>query len=63
VKISVVKIRRATGKEINKHIIRPTKVIPTSHVKAGCTQLPIIIHRLWKVLKRVQERRERRIVG
>jgi len=30
---------------------------------ARCVQLIIIIHRLWKVLKRVEERWERRMVG
>jgi hypothetical protein len=54
------------GKEIAEHIIRPTKVILASRVKARCEQLLIIIHRLWKVLKRVEERekrREKRMVG
>jgi hypothetical protein len=39
---------------------------PASRVKARCEQLLIIIHPLWKVLKRVEERvkrRERRMVG
>jgi len=51
---------RATGKEIAEHVIRPTKVLPSSRIKARCKQLLIIIHRLWKVLKRVEEREERR---
>jgi len=58
--------KRATGKELAKHIIRPAKVIPASHAKAGCVQLLLIIHRQWKVLKRVEDRRgkrERRMVG
>ena len=54
---------RATGKQIAEHIRRPVKEIPASHVKARCVQLPVIIHGLWKVLKRVEERRERRMVG
>jgi len=62
-KIIVVKMMRATGKEIAEHIIIPAKVIPASHVKARCAQLLIINHRHWKVLKRVEERRERRMVG
>jgi len=65
-KICLVEIMRATGKEIGKHINRTTKVFPTSHVKARHEQLLIIIHRLWKVLKRVEERerrRDRRMVG
>jgi hypothetical protein len=37
--------------------------MPASHIKARCAQLLIIIHRLWKVLTRVEERRERRMVG
>jgi len=66
VKIFVVEMMRATRKEIAQHVLRPTKVIPTSRVRARCEQLPIIIHRLWKVLKRVEKRekwRERRMVG
>jgi len=45
-KIFLVEMKRATGKEIAKHIIRPAKVIPASRVKARCPQLLIIIHRL-----------------
>jgi len=56
-------MKRATGKEIAVHIIRTVKVIPASRVKARCAQLPIIIHRHWKVLKRVEESRERRMVA
>jgi len=66
VKIFLVEMMRATGKEIAEHIIRPTKVIRASHVKARREQLLIIIHRHCKVLKRVEERektRERRMVG
>ena len=66
VNIVLVEMKRVTGKEIAKHIIRPTKVIPASRVKATCDQLLSIINRLWKVLKRVKERekrRERRLVG
>jgi len=61
--IFLVEMKRATGTEIAEHIIRPAKVIPASRVKARCAQLLIIIHRHWKVLKRVEERRERRMVG
>jgi len=60
---NLVEIKRASEKKIAEHIIRPAKAIPTSHVKARCAQLLIITHRLWKVLKRVEERRERRMVG
>jgi len=66
VKIFGVEMKRATGKEIAEHVIGPTKVICASHVKARCQQLLIIIHRLCKVLNRVEERemsRERRMVG
>jgi len=62
-KIFLVELKRARGKEIAEHIISPAKVIPASRVKARCAQLLIIIHRHWKVLKRVEERRERRMVG
>ena len=66
VKIFLVEMMRATGKDIAEHVIRLMKVIRASPVKARCEQLLIIIHRLWKVLKRVEERekrRERRMVG
>jgi len=56
-------MNRASGKVIAEYRIRQAKVIPASRVKARCVQLLIIIHRLWKVLTRVEERRERRIVG
>ena len=65
-KIFLLEMMRATRKEIAKDMIRPTKIIPASHVMARREQLLIIIHRLWKVLKRVEERemgRERRMVG
>jgi len=62
-KILLPEMKRATGKEIAEHIIRPAKVIPASRVKARCEQLLIIIHRHWKVRKRVEEWRERRILG
>jgi len=66
VKTFVVDMTRGTGKEIAEHVTRPTKVIRTRRVKARREQLLIIIHRIWKVLKRVEERekrRERRMVG
>jgi len=66
VKIFVVEMMRATGIEIAEHVIRPTKVIRASHVKARCEQLLIIIQRDWKVLKRVKQREkrmQRRMVG
>ena len=62
-KISLIEMKRATGKEIAEHIIRPAKEIPASRVKARCAQLLIVVHTLWKVLTRVEERRERRMVG
>ena len=58
-----VEMKRATGKQIARNVIWLAKVIPASHVKVRYAHLPIIIHRLWKVLKRVEERRERRMVG
>ena len=66
VKIFVVEMVRATAKEIAKQVIMPTKVICASRVKARREQMLIIIHQLWKVLKRVEEREkrwERRMVG
>jgi hypothetical protein len=65
-KTVLVEMLRATGKEIAEQIIGPTKVIPTSSVKARFEQLLIMVCRLWMVLKRVEERektRERRMVG
>jgi len=62
-KMFLVEIKSTTGTEIAEHVIRPANVIPASRVKARCAQLLIIIYRLWKVLKRVEERRERRMVG
>ena len=59
VKIIVVEMMRAPGEEIAEHRIRPTNVIHTSPVKARREQLLIIIHRLWKVLRRVEEREKR----
>jgi len=41
---------------------RPAKVFPASGGKARCAQLLIIMHRLLMVLKRVEERREKRMV-
>jgi len=61
-KQNLVERMRATEKESAEHVIRLAKEIPSSHVKARCAQLLIITHRLWKVLNRVQERRERRMV-
>jgi len=62
-KIFLVEMYSATQKEIADHILRPAKVIPASRVKARCAQPLIMIHRHWKFLKRVKERRERRMVG
>jgi len=59
----MVELKRATVQEIAEHVLRPEKIIPVGCVKARCAQLLINIHRLWKVLKRVEERRERRMVG
>jgi len=44
-------------------VISPAKVIPSTRDKAGCAQRLMIIHRLWQVLMRVEERRGRRMVG
>ena len=61
-----VEMMRATGKEMAEHVFRLTMVIRAGRVMAGREQLLSIIHRLWKVLKRVEgreKRRERRMVG
>jgi hypothetical protein len=62
-KIFLVQLKWAMQPEITKHGITPVKVIPACHVKARCMQLVIIIHRLWMVLKSLEERMERWIVG
>jgi len=62
-KIFLVKIKRATGKEIVQHLLRPAKVIPTSCFKASYAQHRISIQRLWIVRNTVEERWERRMVG
>jgi len=59
-KIIFVKMKRATGKQIAEHVIRPVNVIPASSVTARCAKLLIIVHRLWTTPKRVDERMERR---
>jgi len=61
-KIFLVEIKRAAGKKIAEHLIRPVKLMPASHVKPRCAQPQIITHRLWMVLKRVEERRDWRMV-
>jgi len=58
--IFLVEIKITAAEE---SVISPAMVIPTSHDKAKYTQLLIIIHWLGKVLKRVEDGRERRIVG
>jgi len=55
-----LELRQPTVLEIAEHILRQAKVIPATRVMA---QLVIIIHRHWKVLMRVEERRERWMVG
>jgi hypothetical protein len=62
-KIFLVEIKRATEKDIAKDVIRPRTFIPGSRVMARCVQLLIIINGHWKVLKRVEERWEWRMVG
>jgi len=62
-KIFLVDIKRAAQKEIDEHVLRPAKVFPPSNVKVWCVHLLIMIPRLWKVLKSVEERIERRMVG
>jgi hypothetical protein len=62
-RICLVEMRRATGKEIATHVFRPLKIIPASRVKARCAQLLIIIRSDSKILMRVVELRERRTVG
>jgi hypothetical protein len=62
-KTNIVDMKRATVKEIAKYIIRPAMVLPGTSVKFGCAQQLIMIARLCNMLTRVEERRERRIVG
>jgi len=49
--------------EIAEHVTKPSKVIPASRVQARCAQLQTNKHKLWMVLMRVEQRRERRMVG
>jgi len=51
------------GMEIAKHIFKAVKVFSASCVKASWLLVLISIHRLLKLLKRVEERREKMIVG
>jgi len=62
-RIVVVKIKQAPGKEIANIFIRLAKVIPASSLQARCAQQLIMIYRRWKVLMRVEERRERSMVA
>jgi len=54
-KILLVKMERATVKEIAEHVIAPWKDILACSFKARCVRLLIITHRLWKDLKKVEE--------
>jgi hypothetical protein len=60
VKLFVVEMMRATGKEIAKRVIKPAKVIPASCIQATCQGLLCIIDRQWKVLKWLEQMREKR---
>jgi len=62
-KIFLVKIRGGIRMEISDHAIQPAKVIRTSQVQARYAHLLLISHTLRNVLKRVEDRRERRIAG
>jgi len=57
-----VGMSRVTAKEITEHEIRPTKEIPITHHTARCARLLIIIYSLRNVLKKVQAKREKRIM-
>jgi len=46
VKLCLVEMQVATGKDIVEHVIRPVQVIPTSLVPVIHTPLPICILRL-----------------
>jgi len=64
VKMVLVEMKQAMGRDIAEHVIRPPKVMPASSIKARCGQQRIIIDRLWNVLKRVvEEMNERKMVG
>jgi len=56
-------MRRATAREIADRVIKSVKVLLASRIQVRCAPIIIIIHRLLNVLKRVEERRERRMVG
>jgi len=56
-------MKPAAGKDLAKHVIRPARVILAGPNKVRYGQLIIIIHILWKVLKVVAKKTERRMVG
>ena len=62
-KIFVVEMMRAAGKEIAEYVIKPAKVIPASRVQARREQLLCILERHWKVLKWLEEMRDRKKMG
>jgi len=62
-KIPLIELKKPQVNQLAECRIRPANLMPTRHVKAGCVQLLIIMHKLWKLLKRVEERMERWIFG
>jgi hypothetical protein len=56
-------MKQSSLEGIVEHLIRPATIIPASWVEASSVQLLIIIHRIWKVLKVVEDRMERKMVG
>ena len=63
VKLFLVEIKRATGKDIAEHIIRPVKVIPASLVPVSYAALLIRILRLRRDRMKIKEWWIRRPVG
>jgi len=63
VKLCLVEIKAATGKDIAQHVIRLAKVIPPRLVTVGYSPLLISILRLQKYPKKMKEWWMRRQVG
>ena len=62
-KLFLVEMKAATGKDIAEHVIRQTKVIPASLVPVSCSPVLISILRLRRGLMKMNEWWMRRQVG
>ena len=62
-KLFLVEMKAATGKDIVQHVIRPMKVIPSTLVVVIYAPLLIRIPRLRREAMKMEERWMRRLVG